>query len=239
VVVFGSNQSDNITLNATGSGDFAVGFVQTTGTSNMSISYQGVQRMELYTLGGDDHVLSNDTAVVTRIGLGSGDDTVVIGTVPLIPDPGNRTLEFPNGIPVADTAHMTNGNTATLFVTGGSGTDEFEVDHNRGKVYLAGGSGDATFLIRTFLVLKENPDNPDEVTNLIKLFGGTGSNRYEYLQNAPVIIIGGTGLNTLVIDGTPADDTFVVTNTYVAGAGSSAAGATTPSGCSAQTPPEC
>ncbi|TMC40761.1 MAG: hypothetical protein E6J28_00745, partial [Chloroflexi bacterium] len=219
VVVFGSQQADNITLNAAGTGSFAVGFVQTTGTSNMNITYQGVQTMELFTLGGDDFVLSQDTAVLTRVGFGGGDDHLVVGTVPLIPDPGNRTLEFPNGVPVADTAHMTNGTTAPLFATGGSGTDVFEVNHNRGKVYLAGGSGDATFEIRTFLVLKENPDNPDEVTNLIKLFGGGGSNRYEYLQNGPVIIIGGTGVNTLIIDGTPIDDTFVVTNTYVAGAG--------------------
>ena len=34
-----------------------------------------------------------------------------IGTVPLIPDTGNRTLEFPDGVPVADTENMTNGNT--------------------------------------------------------------------------------------------------------------------------------
>ena len=38
-----------------------------------------------------------------------GDDEVIIGTVPLIPDTGNRTLEFPNGVPIADTDNMTNG----------------------------------------------------------------------------------------------------------------------------------
>ena len=71
-------------------------------------------------LGGNDSVLSNDTAVTTIIDMGGGDDSIVVGTVPLVPDPGNRTLEYPDGVPVADTAHMTNGNTATLFVLGGT-----------------------------------------------------------------------------------------------------------------------
>ena len=49
-------------------------------------------------------------ARVTMIDLGGGDDEIVVGTVPLIPDTGNRTLEFPDGVPVADTQNMTNGN---------------------------------------------------------------------------------------------------------------------------------
>ena len=183
------------------------------------ISFQGVERFELYTLGGNDSVLSNDTAVTTLINLGAGDDSIVIGTVPLIPDPGNRTLEYPNGVPVADTAHMTNGNTAPMYVLGGTQNDYFEVDHNVGMLYLAGDEGDDTFLINTFLVLKQNPDKPDEVTNLTTLFGGTGTNRYQYLQNAPVSINGGSGYDTIIIVGTPIDDTFIITNTYIAGAG--------------------
>ena len=89
---------------------------------------------------------------------------------------------------------MTNGNTAPMFVLGGSQNDNFEVDHNRGMLYLAGDAGDDTFLLKTFLVLRENPNQPDEITNLTTLFGGTGSNRYEYLQNAPVVINGGSRL---------------------------------------------
>src|SRR5438552_2697974 len=151
--------------------------------------------------------------------MGGGDDQLTIGTVPLVPDPGNRTLEYPNGVPVADTQHMTNGNTAIMFVLGGEQNDNFEVDHNRGMLYLHGGGGDDRFLLKTFLVLKENPDRPDEVTNLTTLFGGTGNNRYEYLQNSPVNINGGSGIDTIVVDGTPIADTFVITNTYIAGAG--------------------
>jgi len=51
------------------------------------------------------------------------------------------------------------------------------------------------------------------------VFGGTGSNRYDYLANAPVVINGGSGSDTLVIEGTPMGDLFVVTNTFIVGAG--------------------
>ena len=219
LVVFGSNQPDTLELDATGAGAATVGFIQASVTSTEAISFSGVERLEIYTLGGNDSILSNDTAVTTVIDEGSGDDSIVVGTVPLVPDPGNRTLQYPNGVPVADTAHMTNGNTAPLYVLGNTGDDYFEVDHNVGLLYLAGDAGDDTFLINTFLVLKQNPDKPDEITNLTTLFGGSGSNRYEYLQNAPVSINGGSGYDTIIIDGTPLDDTFIVTNNYIAGAG--------------------
>ena len=151
--------------------------------------------------------------------MGGGDDELIVGTVPLIPDRGNRTLEFPEGVPVADTENMTNGNTATLFVLGDGQNDRFEVNHNRGKLYLHGGAGNDRFLLRTFLVLKEDPDNPEEITNLTNLFGGSGDNRYDYLQNAPVFINGGPGVDTIVVIGTPIGDIFVITDDYIAGAG--------------------
>ena len=90
-----------------------------------------------------------------------------------------------------------------------------------GTLYLAGDEGDDTFPASTCSsCLQPQPlDKPDAITNLTTLFGGTGSNRYEYLQNAPVQINGGTGFDTIIIDGTPLDDTFVITSTYVAGAG--------------------
>ena len=50
-----------------------------------------MERVIINTLGAADHVLSNDTVVPTIINLGGGDDEIVIGTVPLIPDTGNRT----------------------------------------------------------------------------------------------------------------------------------------------------
>ena len=54
---------------------------------------------------------------------------------------------------------MTNGNSATLFVLGDGQNDRFEVNHNRAKLYLHGGAGNDRFLLKTFLVLQENPDD--------------------------------------------------------------------------------
>ena len=219
LIIYGTNQADDIVLNAAGSGSFRVGSVVAREVSSTLITYRNVERVIINTLGGSDRVLANDTVVPTIINLGGGDDEVVIGTVPLIPDEGNRTLEFPDGVPVADTEAMTNGNSATLFIFGQGQNDRMEVNHNRAALYLHGGAGNDRFLLKTFLVLKENPENPDEVTNLTNLFGGTGTNRYNYLQNAPVFINGGPGIDVIVVIGTPIGDVFVITENYIAGAG--------------------
>ena len=219
IIVFGTSQRDQLVLDGTGNGAFRMGIVRAEGASATTVTYRNVERAEIYTLGGSDRVLSNDTGGVTVVDLGSGDDEMVIGTVPLVPDTGNRTLEFPDGVPVADTQNMTNGNSHPLFVLGDGQNDRMEVNHNRAKLYLHGGDGNDRFLLKTFLVLKENPDAPDEITNIANLFGGSGANRYSYLENGPVFINGGSGTDTIVIVGTPIGDTFVVTDKYVAGAG--------------------
>ena len=222
LIVDGTDKPDLVTLNAVGSGASRIGSVIVGALSSPTrdtVTYSGVQFLEVDTFGGNDNVLSNDTVAPTIINTGSGDDNIVVGTVPLIPDPGNRTLEFPNGVPVADTQNMTNGNSAPLFILGGTQNDNFEVDHNRAALFLSGGAGDDRFLLKTFLVLREDATDPTKVTNLSEVFGGAGNNRYEYLQNAPVAINGGPGHDTLVVDGTPLGDTFVVGRNYIAGAG--------------------
>ena len=221
VMVNGTGQGDSLTLNAVGVTGYRVGTVTDSGTSNMSLSFQGsgIVRLVVDTLGGNDSVLVNDTAVPTFVALGSGTDNLQVGTVPLIPDTSNRTLEYPDGVPVVNTKAMTNGNSNDLFAMGGSGNDTFEVDHNSAMLYLHGGSGINVFVLNTFLVLHNNASDPSAITNLNTLIGGAGSNRYQYLQDAPVDIIGGTGYNIFVVVGTPLADTFIIGNNYVAGAG--------------------
>ncbi|MDA8974505.1 PA14 domain-containing protein, partial [Akkermansiaceae bacterium] len=184
-----------------------------------TVLYRDVERMTIRTMDGDDSLLSDDTATTVVIEMGRGDDTMSVGSVPQIPDEGNKNLEYPDGVPVADTDNMTNGNSFEMFAFGAGGDDQFEVNHNIAALYLGGGDGDDTFIINTFIALKKNPDRPDDITNLTNLFGGRGSNRYEYVQNAPVFINGGYGTDTMVINGTPIDDQFVITEFYVAGAG--------------------
>ena len=120
---------------------------------------------------------------------------------------------------MADVDNLTNGASNELYIYGQGENDRFEVNYNLAPLYLHGGSGDDRFLLKTFLVLRDNPADDQEVTNLANLFGGTGSNRYSYLENGPVTINGGPGIDTLVIVGTPVADTFVITETVVAGAG--------------------
>jgi len=51
----------------------------------------GIGRLHINTFAGDDHLLVDDTVVLTLVDMGSGDDDIVVGTVPMIPDTGNRT----------------------------------------------------------------------------------------------------------------------------------------------------
>src|SRR5262249_31027733 len=75
-----------------------------------SVAFQGVERIVVNALGGNDSIRVDDTAATTVIRMGDGDDTILVGTVPQINDPGNKTEEYLLGIPVADTQRMTNGN---------------------------------------------------------------------------------------------------------------------------------
>src|SRR5205807_408138 len=53
----------------------------------------GNNTMVVNALGGNDRILSDDTATTTVIDMGAGDDRITVGTVPLVPDPSNRNLE--------------------------------------------------------------------------------------------------------------------------------------------------
>src|SRR6202012_5672786 len=56
LIVFGSNQADTLTLNASGTGNSGIAFVTASVTSQQAISARGVDRLQIYTLGGDDPV---------------------------------------------------------------------------------------------------------------------------------------------------------------------------------------
>ena len=193
-------------------------FVGEAGAGRERVNYRQQDFLTVNSLGGDDSILVDDTAVETVINMGRGDDIIVIGTVPTILDTENKTPEFPDGVPVADTANLTKGNSAPLTVNGGAGDDFFEVNHNSDKLFLNGEDGDDTFFINTFLVLDDETDE-SEPLNQTLITGGAGSDRYSYLQNAPVKISGGDGFDTIVINGTPIGDVIVVTQKFVAGAG--------------------
>jgi Ca2+-binding RTX toxin-like protein len=218
--VIGTDEREEVYLDrASGHVTAAMIRIGPEGAGRETVLHRYVNRVNIHTLGGDDLVYSDDTAVPVIVRMGDGEDDLIVGTVPQIPDPDNRTIEFPLGVPIADTENMTNGVSAMMVVYGEGGDDVFEVNHNAAKLFLHGGDGDDTFIINTFITLREQTPEGEAIANLNTLFGGTGNNRYDYVQNAPVFINGGAGTDTIIINGTPIADTFVITKNSVAGAG--------------------
>ena len=62
LVVYGTDQADNLTLNASGNGSFRIGTIVDSGVSNTAVSFSGIVRAVVSTQGGNDQILVNDTA---------------------------------------------------------------------------------------------------------------------------------------------------------------------------------
>ena len=76
-LINGTAEPDTITLDAVGTGSTRTGAVTFGDLGSLDrniVTYRGIELVEIYTLGGTDTVLSNDTAVVTLIDMGGGDD---------------------------------------------------------------------------------------------------------------------------------------------------------------------
>uniref|UniRef100_UPI00356A9D5F LamG-like jellyroll fold domain-containing protein n=1 Tax=Stieleria sp. TaxID=2795976 RepID=UPI00356A9D5F len=220
LIAYGSPENDTVTLDAENGPDGRRrGLIEVgAGVSDPDgdqITYSSIKQVTIDTRSGDDTVTSHDNMVLTVINLGPGDDTATVGEVTLVPNPDDRSIEFPDGFPVADLPNSTKGNSAIMVINGDSDDDYFEVNRNAAPLYLHGGDHDDTFVINSFAIQAEGK----EIANLTNAFGGSGNNRYEYVENAPVFINGGSGTDTVVINGTPRGDTFVVTANSVAGAG--------------------
>ena len=224
--VYGGPSTDHVRLNAVG--DDAT--VEIGGSAGAVHYTSALERLIVDTLGGDDVVTLDDNRADTEVYLGAGRDTITIGTVA-------TTLDS-RGIPVVDFDHTTPGVTSRAQVFGGTGNDEFEINYNKAEIWLYGESGDDTFIVNTFLVSKvPNETEAQKKAKMPKareLIGGLGANKYDvktkdtpqntaelydYLQSANVNIDGGPGIDTIVINGTPIGDVFVVAKNYIAGAG--------------------
>ena len=94
-------------------------------------------------------------------------------------------------------------------MNGGTGDDSFQIFRNRGALQLNGEAGDDTFIIRTFI----------DVDKSTSVNTGGGRDFVQYVANAPVSVDGGDGYDTVVVVGTEAADTFVVTAQGICGAG--------------------
>jgi Ca2+-binding RTX toxin-like protein len=157
---------------------------------------------------GDDIFVVDDNALTLNVYGEAGNDFFVIGRV-------TESQEVPPGSGVLVATAVTNGVSSESFFYGDfgedsggeinvaqSGNDNFEVNHNKAPVWLFGNAGDDRFVVNAVLI--PGVDNDSNVS------GGSGINSIEYLQNAPVNIDGGSGTDTVVINGTGIGDTFIV-----------------------------
>src|SRR3954454_6950419 len=118
------------------------------------------------------------------------------------------------GIDPADLVATTRGDLSAgvsfpTVINGGTGEDFFEVFHNLAELQLNGEAGDDTFVLRTFI----------EVDKQTTVNAGQGQDLVQYVMNAPVLINGGDGFDKVIVIGTEAGDTFVITDSGVWGAG--------------------
>src|SRR5262249_373836 len=182
---------------------------------------------------GDSFYLDGNSAITT-INAGDGLDFFQVGQVYSTsafnydgPDPatanplvnraaaalaGGAGAVLGDGVELTDTTvgELSAGVERSTVIYGGAGVDTFEVYSNKADLSLIGGSGDDTFIVRAFLVAAGTH---------IGVTGGSGNDTIEYNVDAPVNIEGGTGFNTLVLLGTAANDTFVITQDGIFGGG--------------------
>ena len=107
------------------------------------------------------------------------------------------------------------GGTPSGTALPGRGDATFTVYSNKATLKLFGEGGNNTFIVRAFLIITTG----QSATSQTDITTGNGNNQIEYNINAPVAIDGGSGFNTLLIIGTDANDTFVITKDGIMGAG--------------------
>ena len=176
-------------------------------------AWQHVERVQYTTaiklltidaLGGDDKFALDDNSAITNISGSVGNDSFQIGQIfgAIVSPVPPATVDTTRG-------KLTNGVSFATTIDGGAGNDYFAVFHNLAALSLLGGDDDDTFVVRTFL-------NLDQGTSIA---GGGGADKISYTGNAPLTVDGGDGHDTLILFGTEADDTFLVTSTGIYGGG--------------------
>ena len=133
------------------------------------------------------------------------DQNTIIAINAAIQAAGNNAL---NGI-----AYVSDGVKNATTVFGGDGEDLFNVYHNKGPLRLEGEAGNDEFIVRAFVTVDLSVQADTEID------GGAGADIINYAINAPVSLDGGAGFDTVVVLGTPFNDSFVGTSDGIFGAG--------------------
>ena len=178
-------------------------------------------RVSLLGFDGKDHFVSDDNSAIMTFDGGKGDDTFQFGQIfgldPRVANPATNGIAAGDEINAVLTTrgYLSRGVSFSSVAMGGEGADLFTIYSNKASIKLEGEAGNDSFVVRAFLVASGDDTAEDE----IEISGGDGDDSVKYNINAPVKIDGGAGFDTVVVVGTEADDSFVVTENGVYGAG--------------------
>ena len=156
----------------------------------------GLENVALNTGAGNDKIAIDGTLSTITIDAGAGNDTITVGQE----FESERTTDkdhsnvLPNDV-FATTkttqGYLSEGVKHSTSIVGGEGNDTFNLLHNQAAVSLSGGLGNDTFNVAMFQEDK-------------------GNGQKSIVENGPVTLIGGAGLDKMSIVGSDGDDDFVI-----------------------------
>ena len=156
----------------------------------------GLENIALNTGAGNDKIAIDGTLSTISIDAGAGNDSITVGQQfeserntdkdhsNVLPNDAFTTTKTTQGYLSAGVQHSTN-------IEGGEGNDTFNVLRNTAAVSLSGGLGNDTFNVAMFQEDK-------------------GNGQKSIVENGPVTLIGGAGLDKMSIAGSDGDDDFVI-----------------------------
>lgn len=156
----------------------------------------GLENIALNTGAGNDKIAIDGTLSTITIDAGAGDDTVTVGQQ----FESERTIDKdhsnvkPNDVfntIKTSQGYLSEGVKHSTSIVGGEGNDTFNVLHNQAAVSLSGGLGNDTFNVAMFQKI-----NADKSKSIV--------------ENGPVTLIGGAGIDKMSIVGSDGDDDFVI-----------------------------
>ncbi len=236
--VFGSQ---TLTVNGDSNNDnFVIGPNLITG-AGAPIFYTNVQGITVAATSGTNSFILNGNTVPTTLLGGSGNDTFTVNgtSQPTTIDGGTGSDTFTvngNGAPLVvsgegNDTFIVNGNSSQTTLNGGSGANWFNVNSNTNALSLNGGSGKNAF--NTFNILGNSSTlnintntgasafNIANIVSPVTINGQATSAAYHITGPlyAPVNVVGGSVIQSLVVDATAGNDNLIITPTSITGLG--------------------
>ncbi|SMP52273.1 calcium-binding protein [Fibrobacter sp. UWB10] len=172
---------------------------------NVGVEKTGVENLAVNAGAGDDKISIDGTLSTISIDAGAGNDMVTVGQMfdsKRTTDANLSNVQPKDVFGTTETTqgYLSNGVEHATSIVGGEGNDTFNVLHNKAAVSLSGGLGNDTFNVAMFQEKHE-----DETTSIV--------------ENGPVTLIGGAGIDKMSIAGSEGDDTFVISHGRIFGEG--------------------